>query len=125
MNMKLPGTIFSLLIVCGLCHGHTAVRFAGEKKLNGVASELLEISSVSKPSNRFTFSRSNDGWIFVAATFRGKGMVGIFLDKKATGERVILRESEDENTGEAMHYVKRGKHQIEVECPGMREWIHL
>src|SRR5882762_9693750 len=60
-NMKLPATIFSLVIICGLSHGEAAVRFAGEKKLNGLVSELLDISSVSKSSNRFTFSRSNDG----------------------------------------------------------------
>ena len=45
----------------------STVVFSGEKRLNNLVSELLNVSSISDAGNSFSFTRSNDGWIFISA----------------------------------------------------------
>src|SRR5437879_10437843 len=54
--------------------------FAGEKKLNNLVSELLEVSSVRKSSKPFTFTRASDGWILISWTASGKGTFKVILN---------------------------------------------
>jgi hypothetical protein len=90
--------------------------FSGERKLNNLVSELLEVSSISKSSESFTFNRSADGWIFIASTCTGKGSARIILDRKSPS--LIIHEAGSSPRQEAMRFVTQGEHTIRVECQG-------
>ncbi len=94
------------------------VLFSGERKLNNLVSELLEVSAISKSSNSFTFTRSRDGWIFISATYTGKGIVRIFLDQAPRGDAILVNDADGGKLGEGMRYVTKSKHTIHVECEG-------
>src|SRR5206468_8448590 len=87
-------------------------------KLNNLVSELLEVSSISKSSQVFTFTRSSDGWIFVSASCKGKGAVTIALDPVAKTDAVVLRDADANTLSEAMRFVAKGEHTLRVECKG-------
>ena len=117
--MKLPASIFAFVIICeyvGLSEAE--VLFAGERKLNNVVSELLQVSSLSQSSKPLAFNRPSDGWVFVAASYSGKGNISISLDVRTTDEAILLRHNTSEKTGEAMRYVAKGEHQISVKSDG-------
>ena len=117
--MKLPASIFAFVIICeyvGLSEAE--VLFAGERKLNNVVSELLQVSSLSQSSKPLAFNRPSDGWVFVAASYSGKGNISISLDARTTDETILLRHNTSEKTGEAMRYVAKGEHQISVKADG-------
>src|SRR5436190_19549962 len=86
------------------------ILFSGEKKLNNLVSELLEVSSISKSGESFTFTRSSDGWIFISSI--GKGTARVFLDKES--EAVVVHDAEGGPRRETMRYVTKGKHTIQV-----------
>jgi hypothetical protein len=77
---------------------------------------LLEVSSISKSVESFTFTRSSDGWIFISSTSKGPGTFRITLDKELGGNTVMVHEAADGPRGEAMRYVTKGEHTIQVEC---------
>ena len=104
-----------VIVLCGLTGAAEAgVLFSGEKKLNNLVSELLEVASISKSSESFTFARSSDGWIFVSST--GKGTARVFLDKESGA--VMVHDAERSSRREAMRYVTKGEHTIRVEGQG-------
>src|ERR1044071_3665014 len=110
MNARL---IASFIFICGLAEAaHAGNLFTGERKLNNLVSELLAVSSVSKLSQPFAFSRSSDGWIFISAIARGRGTVRVILDQ----ETVIVHDNP--GSAEAMRYVAKGAHTARVECQG-------
>jgi len=117
LNMKLIASILLSTSICGFAEA-SKVLFAGQKKLNNVVSELLEVSSISKSSNPLTFTRPTAGWIFLSATYRGKGTVSITLDKGSKGAAVLVQDADGGKPSEAMHYVTKGPHQLQVECKG-------
>ena len=94
------------------------IRFSGEKRLNNLVSELLEVSSISKSGDSFTFTRSSDGWIFINSTCKGPGTLRVTLDKGSGGDTVSVHDAEGGLRREAMSYVTRGEHSIDVECKG-------
>src|SRR5436309_12295931 len=113
MNARLLASIG--ILICGFAGAAGAkVVFSGERKLNNLVSELLEVSSVSKSSKPFKFTRSSDGWIFVSSTCKGKGTASVILDQELRA--VIVHEGEGGR--EAMRYVTKGQHTIQVECKG-------
>src|SRR6266481_92843 len=97
-----PRLIVSMVVfVCGLAGaGEAGTVFSGEKKLNNLVSELLEVSSISGSGKPFTFARSSDGWIFVSWTSKGKGTVRVILDTERGGDPVIVHEGEGGPRGE-------------------------
>lgn len=104
-----------LIALCGLARAaETAVLFAGEKRRNNLVAELLEVASIAKSSQPFTFTRSSDGWIHIAAISKGAGIVRFLLDKVPAA--VIVQDGD--GRGEAMRHVTRGMHTIQVECQG-------
>jgi hypothetical protein len=110
-----------VLATCACRAGEGAearVVFAGEKKLNNLVSELLEVSSIAMPGGSFTFSRPSAGWIFVSARVQGKGTARVWLDKAAGGNPLIVRGAPASEPGEAVRYVATGEHRIDVECDG-------
>ena len=104
-----------LVLICGLARAAKAeLLFSGEKKLNNLVSELLEVSSISQSSKPFTFTRSSDGWIFISSNCKGNGTVRVILDRESNA--VIVHKGEGRN--EAMRYVAKGEHPIHVQCEG-------
>jgi hypothetical protein len=108
-----------LILVCGQAgDAQPRILFSGEKKLNNLVSELLEVTSISKTSKPFTFVRSGDGWVFISATYSGKGTVSIILDQESGGDTVMVHDAEGGPCGEAMRRVTKGHHTLTVECKG-------
>ena len=79
-----------VIFICGIAGATEAeILFSGEKKLNNLVSELLEVVSISKSSKPISFTRSSDGWIFISSNCRGKGTVRVILDKASGRDTVI------------------------------------
>lgn len=97
---------FIAFFICGYSAttGAEAV-FAGERKLNNLVSELLDVSSPSKPGASFTFTRPGDGWILVALSCQGQGTAGVVLDKGSRADNLLVQATETRPRGEAMHHV--------------------
>jgi hypothetical protein len=106
-----------LLLIGGFARaGDNQILFSGERKLNNLVSVLLEVSSVSQSSSAFTFTRSSEGWVFIALSCEGKGVVNVALDKEQPGSSVIVQDLQKGGSrGEAMRYVAKGPHAIKVE----------
>jgi hypothetical protein len=86
------------------------VLFSGERRLNNLVSELLEVSSISGSHRQFDFARSTDGWIWISASYGEKGTVAIRLDEDR------LENSLFPHVRQAVRYVTKGAHTITVEC---------
>lgn len=99
------------IFLCGFA-GAAEILFSGERRLNNLASELLDVSSPSDSGKPLTFVRSSDGWVFIAATCQGKGTVRISLDT------AIVHDAESGTRIEVMRHVGKGLHTIDVECKG-------
>src|SRR5213593_790481 len=83
--------------------------FAGEKKLNNLVSELLEVSSVRKSSKPFSFTRASNGWILISSTARGKGTFRVILNTASRPDAVIVHGPGDQRLAEAVRYVTKGE----------------
>src|SRR6266487_838816 len=112
-----PRLIASIVVfVCGFAGaGKAGILFSGEKKLNNLVSELLEVASISESGKPFTFTRSSDGWIFVSSNSKGNGTARVILDKSDT---VLVHDVEGGSRREAMRFVTKGEHTIQVEGQG-------
>src|SRR5439155_13097555 len=103
MSARLIGSV--IILICGFAGAAgTEILFRGEKKLNNLVSELLEVSSISKSSESLTFTRSSDGWIFISSICQGTASV--ILDKES--DAVIVHDAEGSPRREAMRYVTKG-----------------
>jgi hypothetical protein len=112
-------TVCGLILLCGLASpARTCALFSGEKKLNNLVSTLLEASTLSRAPNVLTFTRPRDGWVLVALKCKGKGTVRVVLDKPLRGGTVLLDGVEGSPRLEAMHWVAKGAHTIQVEYSG-------
>lgn len=92
------------------------VPFAKERRLNNLVSQLFEGASISKSSQPISFTRSNDGWIFISATFQGVGTVRVILDPETGADAAFVHDGA--GSGEAMRYVSKGTHTILLERNG-------
>jgi hypothetical protein len=122
MNRTLMCAILFSTSVYEFARGDGTVVFSGEKKRNNLVSELLEAATISKSGNSFTFTRSGEGWIFISATYKGKGKLNILLDNAPGGEPVVLyaanNAAERSQHAEAVRSVTNGEHKIRVDCEG-------
>src|SRR5262245_51782815 len=117
MQMKARLLVSILILVRGFAEaGEGDILLSGERKLNNLVSELLEVSSISKTSKPFTFTRSREGWIFISATFQGKGTAAVILNEESGGEVLMVHDAGSGRIGEAMRFVRKGSHTIQVEC---------
>src|ERR1041385_7024872 len=109
-----------IALLCSLLAGTVAAEmlFSGERRVNNLVSELLEVSSISGSSNPFTFTRPSDGWIDISLVAQGEGTVRVILDEESRADTVIVQESETSSRAEAMRFVVKGAHTVEVECKG-------
>src|ERR1041384_4172872 len=97
-----------VIFICGFAGAADAeTLFSGERKQNNLVSELLEVSSLSKSSKPFTFTRSCEGWIFISATCKGKGTVRVILDKESSSDTVIVHDAGGGPCAEAMRHVTK------------------
>jgi hypothetical protein len=111
-------TVLASIFLSLTCVADASVRFSGEKRLNNLVADLLEVSSISKASKPIPFTRSKEGWICLSAAFKGSGTVRIILDQASQGDTVIVHEADGSRLSEAMRYVTKGGHTITVECSG-------
>src|SRR5262245_30603603 len=93
------------------------VVFSGALKRNNLVTELLEVASISEPGRAFTFTRPDDGWVFLTARRQGKGTVRIVLDERPGGDDAVVA-SDGDGPIEAARHVVRGEHGIRVDCSG-------
>lgn len=107
-------------ILLGTFSGRAAATdvLSGERKLNNLVSELLRVSSTSKPDNSFAFTRAKAGWIFISAAYKGNGVVKIVLDPATGGDVVIDHAADQGDRDERVRYISEGDHQIQVQCEG-------
>jgi hypothetical protein len=105
----------------------TAAEFelAGERRLNNLVTVVLEASSISAPNTTFTFSRPTSGWLFISVSGHGIGTTCVVLDKGSRPDEVIVQETENNLSGEAMRLVAQGGHSITIECTGRRRVENL
>ncbi len=107
------------IFLCGLIGAADGeILFSGDRRLNNLVAELLVVSSISESSKPFTFTRSSDGWIFISSTCNGKGTVRVVLDPGLREQTIMVHDGERGPRGEAMRYVTKGAHAIQVECEG-------
>lgn len=89
-----------------------------ETKRNNLVTELLDAKAVAEPTAEFTFTRAADGWVFIAAAFKGTGTSTITLDPASQPHTVVARDAKDGPRVETMRHVARGEHRLRVECTG-------
>jgi hypothetical protein len=118
MNRTLIGALFLSTCVCGAARGDGTVVFSGEKKGNNLVSELLEVTAISKSGSSFRFTRSVEGWIFLSATYKGKGKLRILLDDAPVVLSAADSTAERSALAEAMRRVTKGEHKLRVDCEG-------
>ena len=94
------------------------VVFSGAQKRNNLVTELLEVASISEPGRAFTFTRPDDGWVFLTARRQGKGTVRIVLDERPGDDAVVARDADGDVPIEAVRHLARGEHRIRVDCSG-------
>jgi hypothetical protein len=117
MSARLIASV--LILICRFAGAAEAgILFSGEKKLNNFVSELLEVSSISKSGESFTFTRSSGGWICISSNSKGNGTARVILDRES--DAVIVHDAEDSPRREAMRYVIQGEHTIQVESKSNR-----
>jgi hypothetical protein len=88
--------------------------FSGERRLNNLVSELLEVTSTSKASDEFVFTQPTSGWLFISST--GKGTARIFLDQEANP--LLVHGADGVPTREAMRHAAKGRHTIRMAGEG-------
>ena len=91
-----------------------AVVFSGERKLNQLVSELLDLSSITKAGDEFVFAQPTSGWLIVSSA--GKGAARIFLDQEA--EPLLVHGAAGEPVRDAMRHVPKGRHTLRVTGEG-------
>jgi hypothetical protein len=93
----------------------TTQRHKGERRLNNLVAELLEVTNVKVPGTSFNFTRRNEGWIFVSVESEGDVSVKLFLDDS---QNPVIDEPVRGSTGpaEGFRRVSSGRHTLRVEC---------
>src|SRR5262249_27680537 len=122
MNRTLIGALLLSMGACETAWGDGTVVSSGQKKQNNLVSELLEVAAVSRSGNSFTFTRPDEGWIFLSASYKGNGNLTILLDDAPGRAAVALHAagSADERgaPAEAVRRVAKGEHRVRVDCEG-------
>jgi hypothetical protein len=94
------------------------VQFVGERRVNNLVSDLLEVASISGAGNRFTFQRPSDGWVFISLRGEGRGSVRVLFDQEPPLNALRVQVPGSGSTSEAMRLATQGEHSLVVECEG-------
>jgi hypothetical protein len=89
-----------------------------EKKRCNLVADLLVTPAIAEPDSELTFRRPADGWIFIAASFKGTGTATIALHPNVRPDAVIVHNAKDGERAEAMRFVVAGTHRLRVHCTG-------
>jgi hypothetical protein len=115
----------ALMVARGLAaapYGNPSV--AEPQKLNNLAALLLDV--VPAPTTEsFPFVRASDGWIFISFATHGEGKIRLILDIASPGEAPINPAPGSGPTHEAMRYVTKGRHTLQIERSGTITLEHL
>lgn len=107
-----------VLAVASVANADSRIVFSGEKRLNNLVAELLEVADVSQQGGTFAFERPRAGWIFVTAACRGAGTVSLKLDDAAEPLAVFRNPAAAPVPFEAVRNIPAGKHQLRVQVEG-------
>ncbi len=119
MRACIIASVLLSLFVCTFAgRAEAAVVVSEETRQNNLVSELLRVSSIAKSGDSFAITRAKAGWIFISAATKGIGTVKIVLDAPTTAEVVIDHAADQGNRDEAMRYVTKGEHPIQVQIGG-------
>src|SRR5262249_18988310 len=81
-----------------------------------------EVAAISRSGNSFRFTRPGEGWIFLSATYKGKGKLKILLDDAPGSAPVVLHAADSAGEwsalAEAVRSVAKGEHKLRVDCEG-------
>ena len=117
MSARLIASIAIVIVIRGFtAAAEAAVLFSGERRLNNLASDLLEVASISKSGESFAFTRATDGWVFISSTCQGTASV--ILKQESGGDPVIVHNPQGGPRREAVRYVTKGRHTLQVEGQG-------
>jgi hypothetical protein len=98
--------------------------FAEPQRINNLAALLLDV--VPAPATEsFPFVRGSDGWIFLSFTTHGEGKIRLTLDKASPAEAPLNPAPGSGPTYEAMHYLSKGRHTLQIERSGPITVDHL
>jgi hypothetical protein len=107
-----------VLAVASVANADSRVIFSGEKRLNNLVAELLEVADITQPGGSFAFQRPRDGWIFVTAVCRGAGTISLKLDDAGEPLAVFRNPIAAPRPFEAVRNIPAGKHQLQVQVEG-------
>lgn len=97
---------------------------AEPQRINNLAALLLDV--VPAPSTEsFPFVRESDGWIFLSLITHGEGKVRLTLDKGSSAEAPLNPAPGSGASYEAMHYLSKGRHTLQIERSGPITIDHL
>ncbi len=112
--------IAAILALClalpSRAHAAPATLFSGDKPLNNLVSDLLEVTGITPPGATFSFVRPHDGWVFIAAEPAGSGTATLSLNGTPLDTSIPLGGDGASNRIEAFRGVTSGSHQLRVEC---------
>jgi len=94
------------------------------QRSNNLATLLLDVAP-APTTESFPFVRANDGWIFLSFTTHGEGQIHLTLDKASRAEAPINPAPGSGPTHEAMHYLTKGRHTLQIERSGTITLEHL
>ena len=118
-------TAFALVLAHDLPAALSAeVSVPEPKALNNLVA-LLWDEAPDAAGGSFPFVRPSDGWIFISVTTHGDGTIRLMLDKGAPGETPVDPAPGSGPTQEAMHYVAKGRHILNIERTGTISLEHL
>jgi len=93
----------------------------GVKVLNNLVIELLNVESPSRERHQqYRVTNPRDGWLFVSSTaeVEGADQVWVGIDATEKEEAVLLHESGQSATLEAMRHLSAGEHTLNIYCEG-------
>jgi hypothetical protein len=116
--MKLAASMLLPILLCQSAGAAADGPSAAPTRLNNLVSLLVDASSITKPTSTFKFTRSRPGWIFVSATYQGKGTVKTALDGASDDDAIIVHATDGGDLDEAVRWVAKGEHELRVVCEG-------
>jgi hypothetical protein len=117
--------VSALALACGPAAApYDRTSIPEDRKLNNLVAVLLDVAA-APTTESLPFVPLRDGWIFISFTTRGAGAIHLTLDKGSPGEAAIHAAPGSGPTHEAVHYVTKGRHTLQIECTGAVSFEHL
>lgn len=108
-------TFIFCVSLSGTASADSKILFSGEKPLNGLVTELLDVENIAEPKSTFSVERQRAGYLFFAVETRGKGMVSLQLD--AHPAPFAEFQCDGNARQEAFQLVAAGSHKLTINLP--------